>query len=371
MSEVILSLEGVNKRYGAFHAVNNLSFSVNSSEIFGFLGPNGAGKTSTLRMLLDIIQPTSGRIMILGSDSAITVRHKIGYLPEERGLYRKMKAVDTIAYFARLRGVKPRLARKRAKELLKEFGLEAFAKSKNEALSKGMAQKVQLLATLAHEPELLILDEPFSGLDPINQHTLEILIKRLRDQGRTIIFSTHVMSHAERLCDRFLILAKGQKRFEGTLQEARDLFPPRLFIRTADNIDILRTISGVIRVTKMAGDNDIMGAVIAGTHPTGEQIEHDYELEFQKDFDIQLILKAAFEAGIRLTRFEHASTSLHDIFMAIAGEETRTIQEDGNALLSGSRYSFDATRQQMTYHESGPEDTAPENPVHVNNEVSS
>ncbi len=194
-----LVLENVIKSFGAFEAVDDLSFSVNKGEIFGFLGPNGAGKTTTLRMILDIIPPTSGRIMVLGSSSAIPVRRRIGYLPEERGLYRKMRAADTIAYFASLRGVPQKLAKARALSLLEQFGLGDFARAKNESLSKGMAQKVQLLATIAHEPELLILDEPFTGLDPINQATLEKLIGDLRNQGRTIIFSTHTMQHAERL----------------------------------------------------------------------------------------------------------------------------------------------------------------------------
>ena len=215
MPETPVLLENVTKRYGAFTAVDDLSFSVAQGEIYGFLGPNGAGKTTTLRMMLDIVQPSAGRVSILGSSSAISVRRRIGYLPEERGLYRKMKAAESIAYFARLRGLTARDAKKKAGDLLERFGLEKFARSKNEALSKGMAQKVQLLATIAHEPELLILDEPFSGLDPINQKTLEDLIAEQRAGGRTIIFSTHVMQHAERLCDRFLIIARGKKRFEG------------------------------------------------------------------------------------------------------------------------------------------------------------
>jgi len=316
----IVSLSGVEKRYDAFKAVDSLSFDVQPQEIFGFLGPNGAGKTTTLRMLLDIIRPTSGKVMVLGANSAISVRHRIGYLPEERGLYRKMKAIDTIAYFARLRGVSAKEARQRARDLLEEFGLGAFAKSKNEALSKGMAQKVQLLATLVHKPELLILDEPFSGLDPINQHVLETLIRRLRDEGRTVIFSTHVMEHAERLCDRFLILAGGKKRFEGTLEKARSLFPPRLFIRTSDDVGPLKNVPGVIGITEISTNID---------SNIGNDVEREYEIELARDVDAQAILKTAFEGGIVLTRFEHARTSLHDIFVSLAGEETR---EDRGAL---------------------------------------
>lgn len=308
MPEAVLSLENVVKRFGVFAAVDGLSFDVERGEIFGFLGPNGAGKTTTLRMILDIIQPTSGRISILGSTSAIPVRHRIGYLPEERGLYRKMRAAETIAYFAKLRGVSSKEASRRALELLDRFGLAEFARSKNEALSKGMAQKVQLLATIAHDPELLILDEPFSGLDPINQGTLEDLICSLKKEGRTIIFSTHVMQHAERLCDRFLILAKGKKRFEGDIDKARSAFPHRLVLRTPDPVGGLLAAPGVKEVAPL-GD-------------ASESGERDYEIFLASGADPQLVLKAAFDLGIRLSRFEHAGASLHDIFVALAGDKT-------------------------------------------------
>lgn len=305
MSEIAVSLNQVTKRYGAFTAVDDLTFSVKQGEIYGFLGPNGAGKTTSLRMMLDIISPTAGEIAILGSKSAIRVRRRIGYLPEERGLYRKMKAVESIAYFAQLRGVSRRAARKKAYALLREFGLEKFARSKNEALSKGMAQKVQLLATIAHEPELLILDEPFSGLDPINQQTLEELIHRQRQNGRTIIFSTHVMQHAERLCDRFLIIADGRKRFEGTLDEARAGFTQRLHVRTSAPADALLALGDVKRIE------------IEQTSPRGK--ETTYELELEERADPQEFLRRIVDAGIAVSRFEQAGATLHDIFVSIAG----------------------------------------------------
>lgn len=306
MTETVLSLENVVKRYGGLAAVDGLSFDVAHGEIFGFLGPNGAGKTTTLRMILGIIPPTTGRIAVLGSTSAIPVRHRLGYLPEERGLYRKMRAAETIAYFARLRGVPARAAKKKAHDLLERFGLADFAQARNEALSKGMAQKVQLLATIAHEPDLLILDEPFSGLDPINQATLETLIRDLKREGRTIIFSTHVMQHAERLCDRFLIIARGRKRFEGDLAQARAAFPPRLILRTRDPVDALAGAPGVREIVALDGT------------PDGER---EFEIMLERGADPQLVLKAAFDAGIRLSSFERAGASLHDIFVALAGEE--------------------------------------------------
>ncbi len=305
MTEHPVRLENITKRYGSFTAVDDLSFSVKQGEIYGFLGPNGAGKTTTLRMLLDIVQPSEGRISILGSSSAIPVRRRIGYLPEERGLYRKMKAVDSIAYFAQLRGLSGGAAKKKAQALLEEFGLGKFARSKNEALSKGMAQKVQLLATIAHEPELLILDEPFSGLDPINQQTLETLIADQRANGRTIMFSTHVMQHAERLCDRFLILAQGRNRFEGTLSEARAAFGQRLHVRSSAPAMAFESLPGVVSVRH--------------ERDCGE--EREFEIELADGADPQDFLRQAMSAGIVLTKFEQAGATLHDIFVSLAGDE--------------------------------------------------
>ena len=303
--QATISFKNVSKKYGAFTAVNDLSFEVAPGEIYGFLGPNGAGKTTSLRMMLEIIEPTKGEVKTLGSSSAIAVRHRIGYLPEERGLYRKMRAAESIAYFAQLRGLSRKEARRRAMELLERFGLGEFARSRNEALSKGMAQKVQLLATIAHEPELLILDEPFSGLDPINQQTLEDLISEQRAAGRTIIFSTHVMQHAERLCDRFLIIAKGEKRFEGTMAEAREEFSQRLYLRTSAIAAAIAALPGVISVR------------------TAEPIargETTYEIELADDVAPQDFLRAVIAAGIPVSRFEEAGATLHDIFVHLAGD---------------------------------------------------
>ncbi|MFN3353844.1 MAG: ABC transporter ATP-binding protein, partial [Brevundimonas sp.] len=216
-----LRLENVNKRYGAFHAVKDLSFVAERGRICGFLGPNGAGKTSTLRMILGLQPATSGRIEILGAEDGRKVRDRIGFLPEERGLYKKMTPVDAIAFFASLKGVPSGEGRKRAKEMLEAQGLGAARNKKMKELSKGMAQKVQLIAAVAHQPDFVILDEPFSGLDPMNQQGLEAMIRGLADRGATVLFSTHVMQHAERLCDKVVLLARGQKAFEGTVAEAK------------------------------------------------------------------------------------------------------------------------------------------------------
>jgi ABC-2 type transport system ATP-binding protein len=306
MGEPVLTLTGVVKRFGGFAAVDGLSFDVRRGEIFGFLGPNGAGKTTTLRMILGIAQPSGGEISVLGAPSAAHVRRRVGYLPEERGLYRKMRAAESIAYFARLRGLSGKEAFARAHALLARFGLANFAAARCEALSKGMAQKVQFLAAIAHEPELLILDEPFTGLDPINQHALEDLLRELRAAGRTIVFSTHVMQHAERLCDRVLILAKGRKRFEGRIEEARAAFPPRLVLRTADSVDGLKRVPGVRSIAPL--DASESGAC-------------DYAVVLAQGADPQVVLRAAFDLGLRLSRFEHSGASLHDIFVALAQDE--------------------------------------------------
>jgi ABC-2 type transport system ATP-binding protein len=303
----VLELDNVSKRYGGFLAVDTLSFRVAKGEIFGFLGPNGAGKTTTLRMALDIIRPTTGAIRVLGAKAAGDVRRRIGYLPEERGLYRKMRAADTIAYFAMLRGTPRDKARRAAAELLERFGLGEFARARNEQLSKGMAQKVQLLATVAHDPELLILDEPFSGLDPINQSVLEGLISELRAQGKTILFSTHTMQHAERLCDRFLIIAKGARRFEGTLAEARALFPPQIVARTDADVARLAALAGVSGVDA----------------PPANGAERDVVLRLAAGAEPHAVLAAAVTQGLRVSRFETANASLHDIFVALAGDEAK------------------------------------------------
>uniref|UniRef100_UPI0028A0F9EC ABC transporter ATP-binding protein n=2 Tax=Brevundimonas TaxID=41275 RepID=UPI0028A0F9EC len=209
-----LTLDGISKRYGGFQAVSDLSFQVEKGSICGFLGPNGAGKTSTLRMILGLQPATSGHIDILGADDGRKVRDRIGFLPEERGLYKKMTPVDAIAFFGGLKGLPLPEGRRRGREMLEQMGLGEASKKKMKELSKGMAQKVQLIASVVHQPEFVILDEPFSGLDPMNQQGLEAMIRALADNGATVLFSTHVMQHAERLCDKVVLLARGRKAFE-------------------------------------------------------------------------------------------------------------------------------------------------------------
>ena len=301
MGSAILELAGVTKRYGDFLAVDRVSFAAPKGRILGLLGPNGAGKTTTLRMILGITPADEGAVSVFGKSPGRAVQRRIGYLPEERGLYRRMSAFDTIVYFAKLKGMRARKARVRAAQLLDELGLGDVKDRKVEALSKGMAQKVQLITAIAHEPELVILDEPFSGLDPINQNELENAIRRLAAAGTTVLFSTHTMSHAERLCDRFVILVKGRKAFDGDLAEARASVRRTVKLESVNDLSFLKGVPGV-----------------AAVEPPADHKAH-WEVTMAPGADPQLVLAACFEHNVKLTRFDSSAPSLHEIFVALAG----------------------------------------------------
>jgi ABC-2 type transport system ATP-binding protein len=226
-SESAASATGLVKTFSGKRVVDGVDLIVPQGMIYGVLGPNGAGKTTTLRMMLGIIEPDGGERVLLGHDHPRDAGDRIGYLPEERGLYPAMKAKEAIAFMGALRGLDWKTGRARAVAMLEEAGLGHAADEKIRKLSKGMAQLVQLLGSIVHRPDLLVLDEPFSGLDPVNQEKLEKLIRGERERGATVIFSTHVMAHAERLCDRLAIIAGGKRRFEGTVADARGLLPFR------------------------------------------------------------------------------------------------------------------------------------------------
>jgi len=312
-SATVLDLHNVTKFYGQFKAVDDISFSLQSGSICGFLGPNGAGKTTTIRMILEIIKPTTGAITVLGHPSALEVRHCIGYLPEEKGLYKKMKAWAVIAYFASLKGMTQKAARHRAYELLERYGLKDFADKPTDALSKGMGQKVQMLASLAHDPEFVILDEPFSGLDPVNQQVMEDIIRDIARRKRTVLFSTHVMQHAERLCDRILLIAKGRKIFDGTIREAKRLLPRRVRIETEDDIRALRDLPEVI-------SSRLLEAPTGNAQRNGSA---EWELELHENADPQAILQTCFARGIRLKTFNQSDPTLHEVFVRLVGSEAR------------------------------------------------
>jgi ABC-2 type transport system ATP-binding protein len=299
-----LTLDGVSKRYGDFQAVKDLSFQVRKGAICGFLGPNGAGKTSTIRMILGLQSASAGTIDILGASDGRKVRDRIGFLPEERGLYKKMTPVEAIAFFGSLKGLPTREGKRRAREMLEAQGLGASQKKKMKELSKGMAQKVQLIASVVHRPEFVILDEPFSGLDPVNQQGLETVIRDLAANGATVLFSTHVMQHAERLCDQVVLMARGRKAFDGTVAEARAT--SRRFLElegeiTAEAVAALPGVTGVEVVSDQGGVRVLKGALASGAGG-------------------QDALKTAFISGLDVRRFELKEPTLHDAFIDLTGD---------------------------------------------------
>ncbi|WP_419807206.1 ABC transporter ATP-binding protein [Sphingomonas sp.] len=236
-NDLAVCADHIVKRYGDREVVRGVDLAVPRGSIYGVLGPNGAGKTTTLRILLGIIEPDGGTRRLFDTAHPRDAGDRVGYLPEERGLYPAMKAREAIAFMGALRGLPWRTGRARAVTLLEAAGLGHAVDTKIRKLSKGMAQLVQLLGSVVHQPDLLVLDEPFSGLDPVNQERLERLIVGERDRGATVLFSTHVMAHAERLCDRLAIIAGGKRRFEGTVAEARATLPERVRYTPRDRAD--------------------------------------------------------------------------------------------------------------------------------------
>jgi ABC-2 type transport system ATP-binding protein len=299
----VLEAQNLVKRFDTVLAVDDLSFSVARGEIFGFLGGNGAGKTTTLRMVLDIVRPTTGSIRLLGEAPNRRTAAAIGFLPEERGLYLGMSAIDTIVYFGRLKGMEAALAKSRGLDLLQRFDLGDRAKSRIGDMSKGMAQKVQLATALVNDPDVLMLDEPFSGLDPVNQGLLENEIRRASERGAAVIFSTHVMQHAERLCDRLLLLKKGQKRFEGTLSQARAQLPAQL---TAIAKTDLSSLPGVI---------EAVPALTSG--PDWRR----WTLSLAPGVTPDQVLEYCTTHAIALRGWEHVQANLHDVFVQLVGGE--------------------------------------------------
>jgi ABC-2 type transport system ATP-binding protein len=298
----VLTLQGITKQFGSYRAVDRLDLEIPAGSIYGFLGQNGAGKTTTIRVILSILEPTEGSVTILGRPSALEVRERIGYLPEEKGLYKKMRAWAIVAYFGTLKGMTRADAKRKALELLERYGLKEFAHHKCDALSKGMQQKVQLLASIVHDPEFVILDEPFSGLDPINQDVMEGVIRELCGRGRTVIFSTHVMEHADRLCDRILLMAKGRKIFDGTVADAKKSIPRRVRIETESDPSPLLAVNGVLRIDRL--------------EPPGR-----YEFVLSDRADPDEILRACFRSQIQLRSFDRRDPTLRDVFVSLVGSD--------------------------------------------------
>jgi ABC-2 type transport system ATP-binding protein len=295
MSDALV-LQDVVKRYGDFTAVDRLSLRVPQGEIVGFLGPNGAGKTTTIRMVMSINYPDSGEIRVLGCPRAAEMKDRVGYLPEERGLYRKMTVEQTLQYFGRLKGVHGERLTRATSEGLERVGLAEWRRKKVESLSKGMQQKVQFIATTLHEPDFVILDEPFSGLDPLNRELLENMMLDLKRSGRTVLFSTHQMEQAERLCDRIVLINRGRKLIEGTVNEVRGQFASRIVV--------------------MAGEGDFS----ALSNAPGVRFAHvragAAEFELAENADPAELLRTATQA-VRLSRFEVRSPNLQEIFIKL------------------------------------------------------
>ncbi len=304
--EAALEAEGLVKRYGARTAVQDLSFRVPKGSIYGVLGPNGAGKSSTLRMLVGVLRPTAGRITVLGGAADRETMKRVGYLPEERGLYRGMSARAAIAYLARLKGTPAGKAFKRADQLLADHGLGSVRRKKVKTLSKGMAQKVQVLGAIAHEPDLIIFDEPFSGLDPVNQRVLEDTIRAEAAAGRTVVFSTHVMEHAERLCDRILLIAQGRAAFEGTVRDALALAPAIAVVETDGEYDMAPVLQPL---------------GFKWVEELGEHGNRRWRVTLENGHGSRQLLQACVEAGAPLSLFEPARASLHEAFVALVGDK--------------------------------------------------
>ncbi len=284
------------KDFGETRAVDGVSLAVPAGAIYGLLGPNGAGKTTLLRILLGIIDPSSGTRRVLGRERPLDAAPEIGYLPEERGLYPAMYSRDAIAFMGALRGLPLREGRHRADELLAEHNLGDWARKPIRTLSKGMAQTVQLLGTIIHEPRLIFLDEPFSGLDAINQARLEELIRREARGGATIIFSTHVIAHAERLCERIAIIARGKVVFDGSVAEARGRLRPIVRLRTRASDGLWR--SAIPGGARREGDEWVFELPEGGPEP---------------------LLKALIDSGAGIETLAIERPGLHDAFVAIAG----------------------------------------------------
>jgi ABC-2 type transport system ATP-binding protein len=309
MPSPTVSVEAVIKRFAGHTAVNRLSLEVSSGSIFGLLGPNGAGKSTTIRLIMGILEPDEGTISLFGSrEGSRKLSARIGYLPEERGLYKKMKVLDHLIFLGETKGIKRSDARKRALAWLERLGLADWALKKVEDLSKGMQQKVQFAGALLHEPELVILDEPFSGLDPVNAQGMKDIVVELAAAGRTVLFSTHVMEQAERMCDRIAIIARGEKVVSGTVAQVKADFGGRHVA--------LGFAHDKQRAEKILADRSLVANM------------DDYgafaELQMAEGADPEQLLALLVREGVGLRRFEIVEPSLNAIFIARVGADAAT-----------------------------------------------
>jgi len=314
LTDLSVEAVGLTKYFEAYKAVDHVSLQVPAGSIYGVLGPNGAGKTTSLRMMLGIIDPDEGTSRLLGGHKPQSVRHRIGYLPEERGLYPGMKAREAIAFMGALRGLDWSEGRRRAATFMTELGLERVIDEKIRKMSKGMAQMIQLIGSIVHAPDLIVLDEPFSGLDPVNQERLEMLVRRERDRGATILFSTHVMAHAERLCDRLAIIARSQRRFEGTVDEARALLPMQ------------------VRYTpRSEAGRDAVAALL----PAGAELRSEAWHFAIEDGDVEPLLSRITTSHLGVTGLSISRPALHDAFVHIVRQVDASFDADAAGDIGG------------------------------------
>ena len=258
-NDVTLRVENVTKRFGEFTAVDDLSFDVRAGRVFGFLGPNGAGKTTTIRMIVGITAPDEGRIELFGQQMSAKMQDRVGYLPEERGLYKKMKVVDQLRYFAALKDISGAEADRRIDRWLERMGLAEWKSKKTTDLSKGMQQKIQFISTVLHDPDLLILDEPFSGLDPVNVEFMIDVLAEFKTKEKTVIFSTHLMETAERLCHDILLINKSKKVIGGSLREVKSSYRKNLIsLRAVGGEEVLSNNGHIEKITEHADEKQIL-----------------------------------------------------------------------------------------------------------------
>lgn len=293
----VTEVNNVVKTYGGKSVVDDVSFGVSPGEIFGLIGPNGAGKTTTIRMMMDIIMPDSGEIRILGERLSEGTKDKIGYLPEERGLYKKLTVIETLNYLAALKG--SQVNNSRAEELLKRVGMLAHKNKKIEELSRGMGQLIQFLATIIHDPQLIILDEPFAGLDPVNTELLKEIILELRTRGKAFILSTHQMNQVEELCDRILMINRGRSVLYGKLADIKNKY---------------RNNSVLVGIEGKLGELD----GVVNSRQEGKYIE----LFLDGKTPPQKVLQQIVSQGVAVNRFEVTTPTLNQIFIQVAGEDS-------------------------------------------------
>ncbi len=304
MNPSAVRVDHVTKRFAGHTAVKSLSFEVPAGGIFGLLGPNGAGKSTTIRMMMDIIEPDEGKVVLFGSQKAPRdISERLGYLPEERGLYKKMRVLEHLAFLGEVKGLGAADAKRRAGKWLERLGLQDWALKKVEDLSKGMQQKVQFAGTLLHDPDLVILDEPFSGLDPVNAQVMKDVVVEIAKSGRTVLFSTHIMEQAEKMCDRIVIIARGEKVVDGSLAEVKAEF--------GGNHVALGFTHDKERAARVLADRRLVAKL--------DDYGATAELELADGTSPDVLLAALVGEGVGLNRFEVVEPSLQSIFIAKVG----------------------------------------------------